>query len=281
MSKNASKVSFEFFPVKTEARAAALCDTARTLAALDPLFMSVTYGAGGSTRERTLGVLREMASAVKTPMAGHLTCVGASKEETDGVARSFWEAGVRHVVALRGDMPPGAGAYAPHPQGYDNAAALIAGLKKVAPFEISVAAYPEKHPDSSSPQADMENLKRKLEAGADRALTQFFFEPETFLRFRDRAVAVGIDKPIVPGILPIVNPEQAWKFADMCGAHVPDDLRALFDGLEDQPEARARVSTVVADRMCQTLKREGVDHFHIFTLNHVAPALALARFLGA
>ncbi|MCX5616830.1 methylenetetrahydrofolate reductase [NAD(P)H] [Bombella sp. TMW 2.2559] len=278
------EVSFEFFPAKTDEKAAALLRVARRLTAYEPRFMSVTYGAGGSSRDRTLETLRQMSGKVSTPLAGHLTCVNASRGEVDDVARAYWEIGVRHIVALRGDPPVAKGAapvpYVPHPDGYRYAADLVAGLKKIAPFEISVAAYPETHPEAVSSSSDIDHLKEKFDAGADRAITQFFFDPESFLRFRDRAVKAGITKPIVPGILPIGRASQAWRFARMCGASVPDELKALFEGVDDLAPIRSRLSAVVTDRICQRLGAEGVEHFHFYTLNQSAPTSTLCTLLG-
>lgn len=277
------KISFEFFPAKTEKGAEKLLQTAQTLAELSPQFMSVTYGAGGTTQERTLKTLRTMVQTVSAPMAGHLTCVDASKGEVDDVARAYWDSGVRHIVALRGDPRPTEGGkshFAPHPQGYRDAAELVAGLKKIAPFEISVAAYPETHPEAKSPEADLDHLKRKLDAGADRAITQFFFQAETFLRFRDRLAAHNIVQPVVPGILPLSNPAQAWGFAEMCGASVPQELRQLFSGLEDDVAVRTHLAAVMTDRMCQKLLDEQVDHFHFYTLNQSATCATVSRLLG-
>ncbi|WP_408904580.1 methylenetetrahydrofolate reductase [NAD(P)H] [Nguyenibacter sp. L1] len=273
-------VSFEFFPPKTEKMADGLRQAVAGLAPLGPRFVSVTYGAGGSTRDRTLAVLREMVRDHAVPVAGHLTCVGASRAEVDAVARDYWQAGVRHIVALRGDAAEPGGRFVPHPEGYENAAALVAGLRRVAPFEISVAAYPETHPEARSPQADLDNLKAKIDAGACRAITQFFFEAESFLRFRDRAAAAGIDAEIVPGILPVGNVAQAYRFAEMCGARVPDWMRRLFDGLDAQPGARAMVTTAVAAALCAQLRAAGVSQFHFYTLNRADASLALCRLLG-
>ncbi|MBA5725991.1 methylenetetrahydrofolate reductase [NAD(P)H] [Bombella favorum] len=278
------EVSFEFFPAKTDEKAASLLRVAQRLTAYEPRFMSVTYGAGGSSRDRTLETLRQMSGKVATPLAGHLTCVNASRGDVDDVARAYWDIGVKHIVALRGDPPAVKGAppvpYAPHSEGYHYAANLVAGLKKIAPFEISVAAYPETHPEAESASSDIDHLKEKFDAGADRAITQFFFDPEKFLRFRDRAVKAGITKPIVPGILPIGRASQAWRFAKMCGASVPDELKALFEGVDDLPPIRSRLSAVVVDRICQRLKAEGVEHFHFYTLNQSAPTSTLCTLLG-
>ncbi|MUG05265.1 methylenetetrahydrofolate reductase [NAD(P)H] [Bombella sp. ESL0378] len=279
-----AEVSFEFFPAKTDEKAAALLRVAQRLAAYEPRFMSVTYGAGGSSRERTLEALRQMVEALPIPLAGHLTCVNAAKGEVDDVARVYWDLGVKHIVALRGDAPVAKGEaptpYRPHPEGYHYAADLVAGLKKIAPFEISVAAYPETHPEAQSAQSDIEHLKEKFDAGADRAITQFFFDPECFLRFRDRAVKAGINKPIVPGILPIGKAAQAWRFAKMCGASVPEELKTLFEGVDDLPPIRTRLSAVVVDRLCQRLRAEGVEHFHFYTLNQSVPTSTLCTLLG-
>jgi len=278
--ERAPSVSFEFFPPKTDKMAEGLTQAACDLAALSPRFVSVTYGAGGSTRERTLAVTADLVTRTGTPVAGHLTCVGATQDAVNDVARAYWQAGVRHIVALRGD-PAGADArFTPHPGGYDGAAALVAGLSRVAPFEISVAAYPEKHPEAASLDADLDALQAEIDARATRAITQFFFEAETFLRFRDKARARGITAEIVPGILPVSNISQAWRFAEMCGASVPDRLRALYHGLDDQPEVRALVTTAVTADMCQALRAEGVSHFHFYTLNRAAPSQAICRLLG-
>ncbi|MXV43743.1 5,10-methylenetetrahydrofolate reductase [Saccharibacter sp. 17.LH.SD] len=276
------EISFEFFPAKTEDGAVSLLKTAQTLAEFDPRFMSVTYGAGGSTQGRTLATLCDMAKCVSVPLAGHLTCVGASKGEVDDVARSFWDAGIRHIVALRGDPRPVDGKaqrFEPHPQGYRNAAELVSGLKKIAPFEISVAAYPETHPEALSPEADLDNLKRKFDAGADRAITQFFFDADIFLRFRDRLSAAHITKPVIPGILPLSSAVQAWKFAAMCGASIPEELRVLYGDLDKSPAVRARISAILADRLCQKLVAEEVGHFHFYTLNQAVPCSALSLLL--
>ena len=212
--------------------------------------------------------------------AAHLTCVGAVREEVDAIAKGWWEGGIRHLVALRGDPPKDAVRYAPHPGGYENAAALVAGLRRVADFDIAVAAYPECHPDSTSPEADLDNLKRKLDAGAACAITQFFFEPATFLRFRDRACAAGIEAPIVPGILPITNFARAVRFAGSCGATVPAWLAELYRGLDDDPETRSLVAAAQATELCQRLQAEGVEAFHFYTLNRPALTAAICRRLS-
>jgi len=212
--------------------------------------------------------------------AAHLTCVGASRGEIDDIAREYWDAGVRHVVALRGDPAEPGTLFTPCPDGYANAAELVAGLKAVAPFEISVAAYPETHPDSLTRRADLDNLKRKFDAGADRAITQFFFSPDTFFRFRDVAAALGIDAEIVPGILPVSNVAQTRKFAAACGATIPPWMDRLFEGLDDKPAARQLVAATVAAEMCAQLYAGGVRHFHFFTLNRAELSYAICHLLG-
>ena len=273
-------VSFEFFPPKTEKMDAQLWDAIRTLEPLDPRFVSVTYGAGGSTRERTHATVARIQRETTMDAAAHLTCVEATREEIDQVAQEYWAAGVRHIVALRGDPPVAGAAYAAHPGGYENAAALVAGLRKLHPFEISVAAYPECHPDSADQQADIDNLKRKIDAGANRAITQFFFSPEAYFRFRDAAAAAGITAEIVPGILPVSNVAQTRKFAAMCGARIPDWMDRLFEGLDDHPGARQLVAATIAAEMCRRLYAGGVKGFHFYTLNRAELAYAISHLLG-
>jgi len=273
-------LSFEFFPPKTEKDEAALWRTVEALAPFKPQFVSVTYGAGGSTRARTDHVVRYIKTEMDLEPAAHLTCVGASRDEIDGVARGWWDAGIRHLVALRGDPPQDAARYEPHPEGYENAAALVAGLRKVADFDIAVAAYPEAHPESPSVAADLDNLKRKLDAGATKAITQFFFEPATYLEFVERARAAGIDAPIVPGILPITNFARAVQFAEACGTAMPAWLAELYDGLDDDPETRSLVAAAQATELCQQLQAEGVSAFHFYTLNRPALTTAICRRLG-
>ena len=274
------RVSFEFFPPKTEKMADTLWESIQTLAPLQPRFVSVTYGAGGSTRERTHATVERILKETGLTPAAHLTCVGASKGEVDDVARAYWDLGVRHIVALRGDPPEPGARYQPHPQGYRDAAALVAGLKKVAPFDISVAAYPEIHPDSSSRGFDLENLKRKVDAGADRAISQFFFSAESFFRFQDEAAAAGIDIEIVPGILPVSNVATTRRFAQTCGAAIPDWLDQLFDGLDDLPAARQLVAATVASELCGQLYAGGVRCFHFYTLNRAELSYAICHLLG-
>ena len=274
------QVSFEFFPPKTEKMEATLWESIKTLEPLQPRFVSVTYGAGGSTRERTHATVERIVRETSLTPAAHLTCVGATRDEIDEVARSYWEAGVRHIVALRGDPPVAGTKFAPPADGYANAAELVAGLRAVAPFEVSVAAYPEIHPDSISRRADLDNLKRKIDAGADRCITQFFFSPDCFFRFRDEAAEAGIAAEIVPGILPISNVAQTRKFAATCGATIPPWMDRLFEGLDDLPAARQLVSATVAAELCALLYAGGVRHFHFYTLNRAELSYAICHLLG-
>jgi methylenetetrahydrofolate reductase (NADPH) len=273
-------VSFEFFPPKSEKMEQTLWEAIQTLAPLGPRFVSVTYGAGGSTRERTHQTVARIVRETGIPAAAHLTCVEATKDEIDAVARDYWDAGVRHIVALRGDPPRAGETFASHPGGYENAAALTEGLKKIAPFEISVAAYPECHPDSVNAQHDLDNLKRKMDAGADRAITQFFFAPETFFRFRDAAAAAGIDAEIVPGIMPVSTFAAVTRMAAMCNTEVPDWMGRLFEGLDDHPAARQLVSATIAAELCRKLYAGGVRQFHFYTLNRAELAYAICHLLG-
>lgn len=273
-------VSFEFFPPKSEKGAESLWQTIEKLEPLDPVFVSVTYGAGGSTRERTSRIVKRIRKETELEPAAHLTCVGASKAEIDALAKDWWDAGIRYIVALRGDAPEGAERYEPHPEGYANAAELTEGLKRVADFEIAVAAYPECHPDSPTPEADLENLKRKIDNGASKAITQFFFDPEMFLRYRDKVAAAGIDVPLVPGILPVTNFERVVDFAGKCGADIPDWMAELYEGLDDDPETRALVAAAQSTELCQRLAEEGVEDFHFYTLNRPALTTAICRRLG-
>ena len=275
----APALSFEFFPPRTEALDQQLWHCIARLAPLAPRFVSVTYGAGGSTQARTLATIQRLLRETTLVPAVHLTCVGASRGEIDDLARQYWDLGVRHIVALRGDMP-GGGPYVPHAGGYAYAADLVAGLRRVADFEISVAAYPETHPAAASPQADLDNLKRKLDAGADRAITQYFFEADTFLRFRDRVAAAGIAAPVVPGIMPVSNFAQAAKFSASCGASVPAWLGRQFEGLDDDGETRRTIGSFLAAQLVRQLQSEGVDEFHFYTLNRPEMVYATAHILG-
>ena len=274
------RVSFEFFPPKTETMAETLWQSIQTLAPLEPRFVSVTYGAGGSTRERTHSTIERILKETGLTPAAHLTCVGASREEVDEVARDYWQMGVRHIVALRGDPPEPGAKFEPHPDGYANAAELVAGLKRIAPFDISVAAYPEVHPDSGSRRADLDNFKRKVDAGADRAITQFFFSARAFLDFQEEASAAGIDIEIVPGILPVTNVATARRFAGQCGASIPPWLDQLFEGLDDLPAARQLIAATVAAELCGQLYAGGVRCFHFYTLNRAELSYAICHLLG-
>ncbi len=275
------RVSFEFFPPKTEAMQAQLWNAVETLAPLAPSFFSVTYGAGGSTRERTHATVARIVEETGIRAAAHLTCVDASRAEVDAVARAYWDAGVRHVVALRGDMPAGPGtAFCAHPDGYANAAELVAGLAKIAPFEISVAAYPECHPDAADLAADIDNLKRKLDAGAARAITQFFFSPEVFFRFRDAAAAAGISAPIVPGIMPVTSFAAIARMSALCGTAIPQWLGHAFAGLDEKPEARRLVAATLAAELTRRLYAGGERNFHFYTLNRAELSYAICHLLG-
>jgi len=273
-------VSFEFFPPKTPEMEATLWRSVERLAPLKPRFMSVTYGAGGTTRERTHAIVRRLLAETAIPPAAHLTCVDASRAEIDDVARAYWQGGIRHIVALRGDPPAGQARYAPHPQGYRGAAELVAGLRRIGDFEISVAAYPETHPEAPSPAFDIDNLKRKIDAGATRAITQFFFDTDVFLRFLERTLKAGITVPIVPGILPVSNFAQVQKFAALCGATVPNWLARQFDGLDADPETRRLVAATVAAEQCRRLRAEGIHDLHFYTLNRAELSFAICHMLG-
>ncbi|MDP6603889.1 MAG: methylenetetrahydrofolate reductase [NAD(P)H] [Rhodospirillales bacterium] len=273
-------VSFEFFPPKTDKMAASLWSCVERLAPLDPQFFSVTYGAGGSTRERTHDTVVRILSETRREVAAHLTCVDATRDEVDRVAGRYWQAGIRHVVAIRGDAPKGEARYQAHPGGYAYAAELVAGLKRVADFEISVACYPEVHPEAASAAADLDNLKRKIDAGASRAISQFFFDPRTFLDFVDGARTAGIAVPIVPGILPVTNFRRVTEFAALCGATVPEWLARQFDGLDEDPETRKLVAAAIVAEQCRILHANGVDRFHFYTLNRADLSYAICHLLG-
>jgi len=274
------QVSFEFFPPKTEKMEETLWESVKTLEPLAPRFVSVTYGAGGSTRERTHATVARIVRETSIPAAAHLTCVNATRDEVDTIARSYWDVGVRHIVAIRGDPPEQGAKFAPYPGGYANAAELVAGLKRVAPFEISVAAFPECHPDSPSVAADLDNLKRKVDAGANRATTQFFFDPECFFRFRDQVAAAGINIEILPGIMPVTNFAAINRMAAVNGTAVPDWVGRLFEGLDDLPAARQLVAATVAAELCGQLYAGGVRHFHFYTLNRAELSYAICHLLG-
>ncbi|MDH4047612.1 MAG: methylenetetrahydrofolate reductase [Gammaproteobacteria bacterium] len=275
-----TKVSFEFFPPNTEAMEKTLWESIERLAVLTPRFVSVTYGADGSTRERTHNAVQRILTETSLTAAPHLTCIGASRAEIDDIARNYWDMGVRHLVALRGDPPKDKPDYEPRNDGYAYASELVAGLKKVADFDISVAAYPEVHPAARSAEADLDNLKRKIDAGASRAITQFFFDVNLYLRFRDRCARAGIDSIIVPGILPITRFPQLQRFAQQCGASVPEWLHERFDGLDDDAETRKLIAASVAIEQVRRLRKEGIDEFHFYTLNRSELTYAICHALG-
>lgn len=274
------QVSFEFFPPKSEEMNQTLWQSIQRLAPLAPRFVSVTYGADGSTRERTHAAVARIAEETALTAAPHLTCIGADRGEIDDIAREYWDMGIRHLVALRGDAPKDVDTYVPHPGGYAYASDLVAGLRKVGDFDISVAAYPEVHPEASSALSDLDNLKRKLDAGANRAITQFFFDVNVFLRFRDLCSAAGIESSIVPGILPITRFPQLTRFAEACGATVPEWLRERFAGLDDDADTRQMIAASVAIEQVQRLQAEGITEFHFYTLNRSELTYAICHALG-
>jgi methylenetetrahydrofolate reductase (NADPH) len=279
-NENETKVSFEFFPPSTEAMEETLWNSIKHLSVLEPRLVSVTYGADGSTRERTHSAVERIRKETKLTAAPHLTCIGASQGEIDDIAREYWDMGVRHLVALRGDPPTDVQQYTPHPGGYAYASDLVAGLKRIADFDIAVAAYPEVHPEADNAQADLDNLKRKLDAGASRAITQFFFDVDAYLGFRDRCAVAGIESIIVPGILPITRFPQLTRFAEQCGATVPVWLHDRFDGLEDDADTRKLIAASVAIEQVRLLQREGIDEFHFYTLNRSELTFAICHALG-
>jgi methylenetetrahydrofolate reductase (NADPH) len=277
---DALRVSFEFFPPADADMAATLWKSVERLAPLAPRFVSVTYGADGSTRERTHHVVTRVQRETALIGAPHLTCIGASRGEVLDIARKYWDQGIRHLVALRGDPPQGQPNYQPHPDGFAYAADLVAGLKSVADFDISVAAYPETHPEAASADFDLDNLKRKIDAGASQAITQFFYDTDAFLRFRDRCAAAGIDTLIVPGILPITRFPQVLRISARCGATIPDWLKDRFQGLDDDPETRRMIAASVAIEQVHALRRQGVRDFHFYTLNRAELTYAICHALG-
>ncbi|MGL4243106.1 MAG: methylenetetrahydrofolate reductase [NAD(P)H] [Beijerinckiaceae bacterium] len=275
------KVSFEFFPPKTDEMEKTLWESVQRLAPLNPSFVSVTYGAGGSTRERTHNTVAKIVKETHLRPAAHLTCVAATRDEIDSVIRDYWSAGVCHIVALRGDPQTGAGTtYEPHPGGYAYTPDLIEGIRKIGEFEISVSAYPEKHPDSASIDADIEVLKRKVDAGATRAITQFFFENDFYFRYLDKVHAAGIDIPIVPGIIPVLNFKQAAGFAQRCGTHVPQWLADRFEGLDDDPATRKLIAAAIAAEQVTDLIDRGVTDLHFYTMNRADLVFAICHLVG-
>ncbi|MDP2698594.1 methylenetetrahydrofolate reductase [Thalassospira sp.] len=278
--QNDIRVSFEFFPPKTEQMEETMWRSIHRLAPLNPSFVSVTYGAGGSTRDRTHSSVTRIQRETGIPAAAHLTCVGHTRDEIEQIARTYWDEGIRSIVALRGDLPEAGGRYIPTPGGYPYAVDLVEGLKKIADFDISVAAYPETHPDAPSAEFEIDYLKHKIDAGASRAVTQFFFDNDAFLRFRDKCAKAGITAPLVPGILPVTNFATLLKFADMCGAGVPDRFRWRFEGLDADPETRRMVAFHEAISQVEGLISEGVTDFHFYTLNRADLTYAICHALG-
>jgi methylenetetrahydrofolate reductase (NADPH) len=280
-TRNKLKVSFEFFPPKNEEMEKALWESIERLAPIGPSFVSVTYGAGGSTRERTHNTVAKIVEQTSLKPAAHLTCVAATREEIDGVIRDYWDAGVRHIVALRGDPQTGAGTtYQPHPGGYAYTPDLIKGIKAIGDFEVSVSAYPEKHPDSASLDDDIDVLKRKVDAGATRAITQFFFENDFYFRYLDKVHAAGINIPILPGIIPVLNFKQAANFAQRCGTHVPQWLADRFEGLDDDPATRKLISAAIAAEQVTDLIDRGVTDLHFYTMNRADLVYAICHLVG-
>jgi methylenetetrahydrofolate reductase (NADPH) len=275
-----SAVSFEFFPPRTAEMETQLWNSIRRLAPLRPRFVSVTYGAGGSTRDRTHATVKRIIDETELKPAAHLTCVGAPRAAVDGVIRDYWEAGVRHIVALRGDMPELGGSYCAHADGYQSTAELVRGIRAIAPFEISVSAYPEKHPDSPGFDWDLDVLKAKIDAGATRAITQFAFETAVFSRFRDRARRAAIDIPIVPGLMPTTNFRGVARMAKRCGANIPAWLNGLYERLDEDLESRKLVASAVLVEQVRELKAEGFDQFHFYTLNQAELTFAVCNILG-
>ena len=273
-------VSFEFFPPATDKMQETLWASVTRLESLAPRFVSVTYGADGSTRERTHDAVERIVRETSLTAAPHLTCIGATRSEIEDIARDYWDLGIRHIVALRGDLPKDDPGYRPPKDGFEYASELVACLKNVADFDVSVAAYPEVHPEAVDASADLDNLKRKLDAGATRAITQFFFEPEMYLRFRDRAAAAGVASELVPGILPITRFPQLTRFANACGATVPAWLRDRFEGLDDDVDTRQMIAASIAIEQAQALRDEGVSEFHFYTLNRSELTYAICHALG-
>ncbi len=280
LNKRELNVSFEFFPPKTDEMELKLWESISKLKNLNPNFVSVTYGAGGSTRERTHQTIKKIIDETNLKPASHLTCIAASKDEIHEILRNYWQMGVRHIVALRGDMPASSPNYQLHPDGYQYADELVAGIKKIADFEISVAGYPEKHPEAKSLDEDIDNLKRKVDAGASRIITQFFFDSDVFLRFVEKCQKRGINVPIIPGILPVTNVKQTKHFAKMCGAKIPQWMEQIFENLDEQEDTKKLVAGVVAVELCRILHNAGVNDFHFYTLNRSDLTTAICHILG-
>lgn len=278
---SAPTVSFEFFPPKTDAMEARLWETVEKLEPYQPDFVSVTYGAGGSTRERTRNTVKRILKETRLKAAAHLTCVGATRSETIDIIRDYKDAGVDHIVALRGDAPEGVGeAYTTHPGGFECTSELVRAARDAGVSEVSVGCYPERHPDSPSVEHDLDVLKRKIDAGATRAVTQFFFDPDVFFRFRDRAVAAGVTIPLIPGLMLQSNFKGLQRMSALCGASVPDSLPPLYEGLDEDPETRDLVTANVVAKLARKLEKGGAEHFHFYTLNRASLAICLVRLLG-
>lgn len=280
LNKRELNVSFEFFPPKTDEMEVKLWEAIANLKSLNPSFVSVTYGAGGSTRERTHHTIKHIIDDTNLKPASHLTCIAASKDEVHEILRNYWEMGVRHIVALRGDMPASSPNYQLHPQGYQYANELVAGIKKIADFEISVAGYPEMHPEATNADEDIDHLKRKVDAGATRIITQFFFDSDVYFSFVDKCRKRGINVPIVPGILPVSNVKQTKHFAKMCGAKIPKWMDEIFTGLDEKQDTRQLIAGIVAVEMCRILHNGGVNDFHFYTLNRSDLTMAICHILG-
>ncbi len=273
-------ISFEFFPPKTDEMEEKLWQSVKKLEPLKPRFVSVTYGAGGSTREKTHKTVVRILKETSLKPAAHLTCVGATKEEIDEIAKGYWQTGVKHIVALRGDPPKGVAKYTPHPGGYAYTVDLVKGLKKIGDFEISVASFPEKHPEAASFDSDIDYLKQKLDSGATRAITQYFFDVDLYMKFLEKVRAKGINAPIVPGIVPIGSYNQIVKFSAMCGATVPDWIGKLLSNLDNDPKTHETIAAMIAVEQCRLLIKAGVKEFHFYTLNRADLAYAVCHALG-
>tara|TARA_B100000686_G_C16775522_1_gene968168 strand:- start:1862 stop:2803 length:942 start_codon:yes stop_codon:yes gene_type:complete len=280
IEKESISVSFEFFPTSSEKLEKQLWESVLLLAPLKPSFVSVTYGAGGNTRQRTFNTVKRIVTETPLIPAAHLTCIGSTSESLQVAAKEYWDVGVRHLVALRGDPEQKTGKFIPHPKGYKNAGELVRGLKEVADFEISVAAYPEVHPEAQSADSDLDNLAYKLDCGASRAITQFFFDIDVFLRFRDAATARGINAPIVPGILPVTNIKRLIQFANHCKTSIPNWLKDMLNGLDKDPNSRRLIAGWIAIEQCRQLARHGVTEFHFYTLNRAELTRAICHALG-